>query len=351
VTLLGIVIASAGCRGDPAPARPETHHGRWYEEERLLYHGIPCRISFTPRDPELARRAWAYLEHVDEVFNGFKSNSEVGRLNRRADSDAGYPISISNDLEQAIRLSMRVHRRTGGSFDPTIGPLIRLWKRAARLGRLPEKQALTAALKRCGIHKLRLKDGHLRLQPDLELALGGIVKGIAADRVIALLREGGASAALAQIGGEVGALGLNRRGRPHVVGVQHPESGAGTGTQTKMWTAIRDPGPGISCATSGNYEQPLTIEGRRIYHIVDPRSGEPVDVDVLSVTVAFPSTGKAGLADGLSTAAAVLGPQRALPLIQKLGGQALLLVRGPRGIEEHKTSGWDRLVVRGGDDR
>jgi thiamine biosynthesis lipoprotein len=92
---------------------------------------------------------------------------------------------------------------------------------------------------------------------------------------------------------------------------------------------------------------PIRIGDRDYYHIVDPRTGQPVDTHVLSVSILFPEAGRNGLADGLSTAGAVLGPDATLKLVTSLGGQALVLVRGPDGgIAVHQTAGFDSWVAR-----
>jgi thiamine biosynthesis lipoprotein len=96
------------------------------------------------------------------------------------------------------------------------------------------------------------------------------------------------------------------------VGVRHPVE------PSRIWTAIADPGAGLSVSTSGNYAQPIKVGGRTYYHILDPRSGRPVSIHTLSVSVAFPETGKSWLADVLSTAGAALGPEKALPLVRGL---------------------------------
>ena len=191
----------------------------------------------------------------------------------------------------------------------------------------------------CDLKKVRLDGTTLTVNaPCLRFDFGGIVKGIAVDRVTAMLRDAGRTAALVQIGGETAAWGISPRGKPHVIGVQHPT------VLGELWTAIVDRGEGISCATSGNYRQPVVIGGKTYYHIIDPSTGMPVDIHTLSVSVAFRRTGANTLADVLTTAGAVMGPKRFLPLAKKLGAEALLIVATPHGPVEHATDGWANLV-------
>ncbi len=322
-----IVLLASGCQRRPVPT------------SRELYYGIPVTVRFSPTDDALARRAWAYLESVDDVFNDYRADSEVGRLNA---AKGRRGVRVSDDLAEALGLSMRVHEITGGAFDVSVGGLVRLWKRARKSGAPPSAEAIAAERGTSGLAKVHLEGNTLTVDADgLRLDFGGIVKGIAVDRVIAMLKEAGVRGALVQVGGETACFGNSTRNKLHVVGVRHPLDPSPI---PRIWTSISDPGTGLSVATSGNYFSPIDIGGKRFYHIFDPRTGRPVSTSTLSVSVAFPGTGRNGLADGLSTACAVLGPDAALALVEKLGGEALFLVDEGGEIRERKTRGWDALA-------
>ena len=332
------LICAPGC-GRRGPQSDEEPRGRWCAERRELYHRMPVTVRFAPADERLAARAWSHLERVDDVFNVYRKDSELGRVNSARDRER---VRVSDDLAKALRLSMEVHRLSHGAFDVTVGPLLRLWKGAAKTGKLPSCAEVASARDSCGLQKVRLDGNVLCISSaGLKLDLGGIVKGIAVDDVVAMLKAGGARAALVQVGGETAAFGVSMRGRPHVIGIQHPLFPRDPG---RIWAAAVDPGTGLSCSTSGNYQQPVTIAGREFYHIVDPETGRPVDTRTLSVSVVFHELGKNWLADGLSTAGAVMGHEKALPLIEKLGAEALFLVVTGGEICEFKTAGWDGLV-------
>ncbi len=315
--------------------------GTWYDETRFLYHEIPVAVRFTPPDEDLAAAVWAYLDSVDDTFNAYRDDSEIGRVNALRMRER---VRVSDDLARALRHAKELHRLTGGAFDVTVGPVRALWKDAAKSGKLPTGGEIEAALAATGLDKIRL-DKH-RLDGDtltvehrgVRFDFGGLVKGMAVDRAVAMIHAAGRTAALVQVGGETGTYGISRRGKPHVVGIQHPTDPRG------LWGAIVDPGTGLSVSTSGNYQQPVVIAGSVFYHIVDPGTGRPVDTRTLSVTVAFPATGKNWLADGLATAGAVMGHEKALPLIERLGGEALFIIMEEGRPVEHYTSGWDGLV-------
>jgi len=327
-------LASTACERKPS----------WYSATRELYFGIPVTVSFSPPDDELATRAWEALKRIDDIFNVHRADSEAGRLNAALVEGASPEgLHVSADLAEALRLSFEVHRLTDGAFDVTVKPLIDLWRAAEEEKALPDKAEVANALARSGAGKLRLEGDRLfAAAPGLSLDFGGIVKGIAVDRAVAILKKGGATSGLVQVGGETACWGVSKRGRPHVVGVRHPLD---PGT---LWAAVADPGTGLSCATSGNYFSPIVIAGKPYYHIIDPRTGAPVDTRTVSVTIAFAETGKNGLADALSTAGAVLGPKHAVELARVLGAEALVVYIETEGGEpkEAKTPGWDALVPR-----
>jgi thiamine biosynthesis lipoprotein len=328
---------------------------------RELYYGIPVRVEFSPYNDSLAREVWEYLEGVDDVFNGYRADSEIGRLNAAlGGDDHAEERSVSPDLAEALRLSVEAHGVSEGAFDITVRPLINLWRAAEKTKLPPDDAEIAATLARCGFDKVLFEDGGAdggaeggRLSTTVRgvsLDFGGIVKGIAVDRAVAMLQGGGATSGIVQVGGETACWGISKRGRSHIVGVRHPLAPLDA---SALWTAVADQGDGLSCATSGNYFSPIVIGGKPYYHILDPRTGRPVDTRTLSVTVAFPRTGRNGLADALSTAGAVLGPERAVALAQQLGAEALVVYVESNADDaadaeplEAKTPGWDALVPR-----
>ena len=325
-----------GASPEAAPQSAATAPKVWYSETREMYHGIPVTLRFSPADEQLASQVWTYLEHVDDVFNIYRPDSEVARINQAVKPGR---VEASRELAAAVQLSQHLHGLTGGAFDITVGPLVRVWREAAQTGKLPAQDALLSARAKVGLGKIRLENRDLYFDaPAMSFDFGGVVKGIAVDTVVAMLEEADRQAAFVQIGGETAAFGASVSDGPHRIGVQHPLDAG------KLWTVIADPGPGVCAATSGNYRQPVVVGDQIFYHIVDPRTGRPADTHVLSATVVFTETGRNGLADGLSTACVVLGPEQSLALVARLGGEALVLVKAGSEIVEHKTAGWERLV-------
>lgn len=328
LSLVGLFF-SASCQKQTDP---------WSERAGPLYFNIPVSMKFSPADETLADAVWRDLENADNVFNDFRADSEIGRLNRMKDR---RDVLLSDELARAFRLALEAHPLTDGAFDVSLGPLRDLWRKAAKEGVLPADAAVRDALPACGMKGVRLSGQYLSVDnPATRFDFGGL-KGVIVDRAVEMLKSHGVRSALIQIGGETAAFGLSARGKTHLIGVQHPLN------LQELYTAVRDPGTGLSLSTSGTYRQPILIGDKAYHHIFDPRTGRPVNTRVLSVTVAFPSPDKTGMADALCKAGAVLGADAALPLIEKQGGEALfLLSTGNGGIREQATRGWRKLEAK-----
>jgi len=312
----------------------------WYREQRILFGGMPVQVCFAPRDDALAAKAWASLDDYEVISNDWRDDSEIGRIN--AGGLGTYRLSPG--LAQLFDLADGMRGTTDGAFDITVGPLRRLWRGAATSGVWPDAAQLAALRASIGPATYRRQGDVLQvLAPGVKFDFGGI-KGHAIDRLTSMLHQAGCRAALVQISGETCCWGLSPRGTTHRLGVPDPDA---PDDPERMRIRIQDQGEGLCGSTSGNYRQPIVIGGRTIYHIYDPRTGMPVDTHVLSVSVFFPGSGRNGMADALTKAGAVLG-LAGLPIIEKAGGQALILLRRLDGaVETHATAGWARFAVAG----
>lgn len=307
----------------------------WYQEVRDLYYGIPVTVRYYPENKQLAQQVWDYLDSIDGVFNDYKAESEISGINRR--KDAGE-VTLSPMLADAFGKAQQAFQFSEGVFDITCAPIRNLWRQAAKQGALPSDAEVAAVRERCGLNQVALSGNRLTIsKAGFQFDFGGIVKGIIADHVVEMLKAGGVKRALVQIGGETAAFGLSPKKRPFRIGVQHPEEREG------MWSVIQDPGTGISASTSGNYENPILINGQEFYHIMDPRNGYPAKTQIVSVSIAFPQTGKNWLADALSTTGVLLGPEKTFEIIKPFGGEAMFLVKQNGVIREIDSPGWKKF--------
>jgi thiamine biosynthesis lipoprotein len=249
---------------------------------------------------------------------------------------------VSPHLWQPVRRALVLARETGGAFDPTVGPLVELWKITWRKGRLPTPEAVRAARALVG-HRLVECSGEepvLRLtKPGMRLVLSGIAKGYAVDQAVTVLRARGIAAALVDAGGDMCAYGTPPRRESWLVGIRDPQN---RGSILPNPVRLVDG----AVATSGDYEQFAVVDGKRYSHILDPRTGRPVQ-GMTSVTVVAPD---AMTADALATAASVLGPQDALALSEKRPDVEMMILHQHDGqLRTVKSSGFARLEVTDAD--
>lgn len=335
LALLFLVLV-AGLSAADGPGAPPG----WYAKARELYGGIPVTVRFTPADEALAARAWTILESVDDDFNDWRDDSAVGRINTGGPGD----YQLNQALCEAFALSERMHGLSGGVFDITVGPLRRLWRGAEKAKRWPDQAEIDAVRACLGSGVYSREGARLTvLKPGVKFDFGGVCKGLAVDRVVAVLRAAGCSAALVQVGGETGCWGITPAQRPHRIGIPHPDAPDDAG---RILARLQDPGGGLSGSTSGNYRNPIVVLGRTLYHVYDPRSGLPSPTTVLSSSVVFPGTGRNGEADCLAKTGTILTPPAFFSMIEGLGGQALLVLRAADGsVSQLHSAGWPAFLA------
>jgi FAD:protein FMN transferase len=290
----------------------------WYREDPLQLSRsrliLGTVVEITVLGGEAGRRsaavdaAFSEMARIEALMSPHLSDSDVARLNR---SDS--PQVVAPETAAVISKGLEVAIASGGAFDLTLGLLKELWNFEGSGPQVPSEEAIAAALSDTGPTALQ-QDGTTvsKSAPRLAVDLGGIAKGYAVDRAVAVLRQHGIEHASVNAGGDLRLLG-DRQGRPWRIAIQHPR-------QPEQLLAII-PAMSQAVVTSGDYERFFLAEGIRYHHLLDPHSGHPANA-CQSVTVVAE---QAMLADALATAAFVLGPTAGLPLIESFGAEGLLV--------------------------
>ena len=233
---------------------------------------------------------------------------------------------MTDDLLALLIASQDLACRSDGAFDVTVGPVVRLWRKARKTRRMLPVAELEAARKLVGYRNLVInreaRTAELCL-PGMQLDLGGIAVGYACDEAMSVLRRHGIASALIDGSGDILVSDAPPGERGWRIGVA--PRGSPTGPPTRFLTLTN-----ASVTTSGDAWQFVEIEGRRYSHIVDPATGLGL-TDRSSVTVIAP-TGI--IADSYATAVSALGPERGLQLIEDTCDAAVLIVRAPNGQDE-----------------
>lgn len=292
---------------------PELHH---YESTRLSMGCVYAIEVYGPdaaRLPRIVDEAFDEVDRIDRLMSHYKPDSPLSRVNRDA---ARHPVAVEPELFDFIAEALRYTRDSHGAFDITVGPLMKTWGFFGGDGRMPSAADLAEARRRVGAGHVVLNTTEKSIYfdtPGVELDLGGIAKGYAVDRVVAILRARGISAALISAGGStIYALGAPTGRGGWNVAIQDPVDAR------KVARTIRLKDRALSVA--GSSEKAFEHQGRRYSHIMDPRTGTPVE-GVLSVAV-LARSGTAG--DALDNAFFVLGPGRSREYLQKWPGTGVL---------------------------
>lgn len=300
--------------------------------------GTLVRITVYAPDVDTARRAFTAgfdrIRSLDATLSDYKADSELSRVTREA---VGTPIRVSEDLFVVLQASQRLARETRGAFDITQGPVIRLWREARRSGRLPDAAALEDAARRTGYTRLHLDERRRTVMvevPDMALDVGAIGKGHAASEAVAAMRRAGVRRSLVAVSGDIACGDAPPGQRGWRVRVHDGNIGP-TPVPPVVWLT------NAAASTSGNAEQHLDVDGTRYSHVVDPASRTGMTDDVTVTVIA-----RRGIdADGLDTAASLLGPERGLALLQARRVAGVIVVRKDGQVRSLHT---DSRVFRGG---
>jgi len=282
--------------------------------------GTQFRIILYAPDAETAGRAstvaFDRIARLDATMSDYRETSEL----MRACKPAGHQwVKVSDDLFRVLALSQQFARRSQGAFDVTVGPVVRLWRRARRMQELPAAEKLAAARRLVGYARLHLdaRTQAIRLDKSgMLIDLGGIAKGFAADAAMAILKDHGINSALVAAGGDIVTSAAPPGLRGWTVAVRALTS-ADEAAMIHLLLA------NAAVSTSGDAEQFVEINGVRYSHIVDPRTGQAL-TGRRSATVVAPS---GATSDALATAVSVLDPLRARRLIDRTEGAAAHIER------------------------
>lgn len=285
-------------------------------------------VTTGDRGGDLVARACLYLLELEACWSQFETSSEISRLN----VNGGTPLVVSAATVALIQLAIEGWRVTKGCFDPTVlGDVVRAgYDRSFHEITDRTARAASSTLRRgCGEIEVDATLGLVRLPAGVGLDPGGIGKGLAADLVVDALRASGASGACVSVGGDVRAAGASPRDG-WVIDVSHPQC---------RWPEASVQLVDGAIATSATAYRTWQCGDERRHHLVDPRTGEPVENDIASVSVA---AARGWQADVLTKAIFVGGVAMGLPLVEELDAAALIVTSD--GVR-HTSRRWCELVA------
>lgn len=262
--------------------------------------GLPVRVVLYADDrataESAARAAFMRIARLDRIMSDYRPDSELRQLEGRA----GEPVRVSSDLLAVLTRACAIARATGGAFDPTVGPLVALWRDARTSRRRPDAAAITEARAVVGWQRLHIDSStsSIRMPAGMRLDLGGIAKGYILQEALRTMGAVNVTRALVESGGDIVA-GDAPPGRS---GWRVDTPGGGRELRRRA-SALAN----AALATSGPTAQFVEIDSVRYSHVVDPRTGMALTSDAVAHVIAADGA----TADALATALTVLGSEDA----------------------------------------
>lgn len=257
------------------------------------------------------------IKELEALWSTTDANSDIYKVNQ----NGGARTEVSEETAEILQFALDMAEQTGGSFDPTISPVVTTWGFISGEYDIPTEDELTDLLQNVDYEKVLLEENFVTLPDGMQLDLGAVGKGYTGDIIAELLKEQGVTSALLDIGGNIQMVGRKPDGSRWRLGIQNPFGEGSLGILESEDSAV---------VTSGNYERYFVGEdGKQYGHIIDPSTGYPAESGLASVSI-MAKEGK--LCDALSTAIYVMGLNGATEYWQENGNFEMLLITDEKEI-------------------
>ena len=277
-----------------------------YQHNKGFIFGTVYNITYQS-DKNLEKEIIRELDKVDASLSPFNEKSIISKINRNEEA------VVDNYFYDVFNLAMQISEDTNGAFDITVAPIVNTWGFGFKSGSSPTSQYIDSLKQFIGYKKVRIdKDKHVVKQDErIMLDCSAIAKGYGSDVVARLFNAKGIKNYMIEIGGEIVASGLSEKRLPWKIGITKPsEDSLGTSNELQTILNITD----CAMATSGNYRNFYYKNGKRYAHTIDPRTGYPIQHNILSATVIAKSCAQA---DAYATSFMVLGLEEAKKILER----------------------------------
>ena len=292
---LGLLLA-LGCTGCGAQAAQLISQP---EQATAGLFAMDTYLNLTVYGPGAEQALTAAEERILELEHLWSVTDEGSEI-YAANHSGGNPVPISADTQAILRFALEMAEQTGGALDPTIYPVLTAWGFTTDSYQIPGEEELSRLLEQVDYTKITLSDGTVTVPDGMQLDLGAVGKGYAADETARTLKEQGVTSALLDFGGNVLTIGSKPDGTPWRIGVLDPDTEGNLGV-----LEVADQ----SVVVSGGYEKFFVGEdGQRYWHILDPETGAPARSGLTQVAIV---SGESKRCDALSTALFVMGLEQA----------------------------------------
>ncbi len=305
--LLAASIAAASAVSARAQTAPEPHLVSRAGEAMGTYVEIKVWTRDEPGARAAMGRAFDEIARIERLMTTWRDDSDISRVNAAAGL---HPVEVSPETFECVARAQQYSRLSGGAFDVTFYALKGLWHfDEDKEAKLPDPAEVKRRLPLIDYRKLILDEKRRTLylaKKGMAINLGGIAKGYAVDRAVAVLKKAGFPNAIVQAGGDLMCAG-SKGGAPWTSGIRDPR-----GARSDVFAVMKLMDHAFS--TAGDYERYFIIDGKRYHHIIDPRTGFPAMAS-RSVTIYAPN---ATIADSIDDAIFILGWKKGFEMIESL---------------------------------
>ena len=276
-----------------------------YQNNTGMIFGTVYHISYQ-YDENLEKEIRAELMKVDQSLSPFNESSIISQINRN-ESD----VKTNEMFLSVVQLAQQISKETEGAFDITVAPLVNMWGFGFKKEQTPSKETVDSILAITGYEKISITNGKvIKQDPRIMLDCSAIAKGYGCDVVAHFLKKRDIKNFMVEIGGEIVTSGMNSRKEPWHIGVTKPtEDSLNIGNELQTVLNITDK----AMATSGNYRNFYYKDGKKYAHTIDPKTGYPVQHNILSATVL---ANNCATADAYATSFMVLGLEKAQKVLE-----------------------------------
>ena len=273
---------------------------------------------------------------VDMSVNLWVDSSIISKVNRNED------VTLDSIFIDNFNIAQEAARLSDGYFDPTISPIVAAWGFSYKSGDSITPQLIDSLKQLVDYRKIRIENGKvIKENPNMKLDFNAIAQGYTSDMIAAFLESRGINNYLVDTGGEIMARGSKPNGQPWIVGIEKPAENWDSEQVVQTRIALRDKG----LVTSGSTRKYVERNGRRYSHCIDPKTGYPVEHNVLSATVLAENS---VWADALASFCMVMGMEKSLPLIESMDGVEAyyIFVNEQNELETFATEGFRELLIK-----
>ena len=290
---------------------------------------------FDEQNRNFQREIDSIFHDVDMSVNLWVDSSVISKVNRNEE------VTLDSIFIDNFNIAQEAAVLSDGYFDPTISPIVAAWGFSYKTGDSITSQLIDSLKRLVNYRNIRIEGGKVvKGNPDMNLDFNAIAQGYTSDLIAKFLESRGIRNFLVDTGGEIMARGNKPNGQPWIVGIEKPAENWDSERTVQTRIALRDKG----LVTSGSTRKYVERNGKRYSHCIDPKTGYPVEHNVLSVTVLAENS---VWADALASICMVMGMEKSLPLIESMDGVEAyyIFVNGKNELETFATEGFKSQIV------